>query len=320
MYQNPDLAHWQGRIDGETPEYWRWHQAIKIRSLSDIGPAPPEKAVALLGFACDEGVRRNQGRTGASLGPVSLRNACRNLPWHFPDFVTVTDVGDIVCVGTQLEEAQSHLSAAIHQLQTNQYFTVVMGGGHEVLYGHYKGLRQAFPDARIGIINFDAHFDLRAVEPSTGPTSGTGFWQIAQEEPLYYLALGIQRNGNTAALFEQARTLNVTVIQADDFHTDYREGIRKTIHTFMSTVDILYLTICLDVFATAFAPGVSAPTAMGLHPDAMLREVLRPIIYSSKLVSIDIAELNPTYDQDDRTAKLAAHLISDTIFAQTLNT
>ncbi|HRK73383.1 MAG TPA: formimidoylglutamase [Rhodothermales bacterium] len=320
MYQNPDHTHWYGRIDGETPEYWRWHQAIKTCSLSDPKPAPSGRAVALLGFACDEGVRRNQGRIGASLGPASLRDACRNLPWHFPDSVTIFDAGDIVCIGTQLEEAQLHLSDAIHQLQRNQYFTVVMGGGHEVLYGHYKGLRKTFPDANIGIINFDAHFDLRAVDPDIGPTSGTGFWQIAQEEPLRYLALGIQRNGNTKALFEQARVLNVTLVQADDFQTGYRKGILDTIHTFIASMDMLYLTICLDVFATAFAPGVSAPTALGLHPDAIFRDALRPIISSPKLASMDIAELNPNYDEDNRTAKLAAHLISDIIFTQTLNT
>ena len=60
------MACWTGRIDPE-PDSPRWHQ--RIRALSEDS----QPGLALLGFACDEGVRRNHGRVGAAEGPAALR-------------------------------------------------------------------------------------------------------------------------------------------------------------------------------------------------------------------------------------------------------
>ena len=62
------------------------------------------------------------------------------------------------------------------------------------------------PLANIGIINLDAHFDLRQDQYAT---SGTPFRQIAEhldikEQPFHYLCIGISQFSNTASLYEQA--------------------------------------------------------------------------------------------------------------------
>ena len=60
---------WSGRIDlPEDASTRRWHQWVRTPLP---GAAP---GVAVLGFACDEGVRRNHGRTGAADGPAALRS------------------------------------------------------------------------------------------------------------------------------------------------------------------------------------------------------------------------------------------------------
>ena len=68
MDLSPDMQLWNGRVDtGEGDRARRWHQVV--RPLDD-GTLP---GIALLGFACDEGVARNQGRIGAAEGPAVLR-------------------------------------------------------------------------------------------------------------------------------------------------------------------------------------------------------------------------------------------------------
>ncbi|ENO84010.1 formimidoylglutamase, partial [Thauera phenylacetica B4P] len=57
---------WSGRVDPE-PDSPRWHQVIG--AFADPTAASTPGAV-LLGFACDEGVRRNKGRTGAAAAPA----------------------------------------------------------------------------------------------------------------------------------------------------------------------------------------------------------------------------------------------------------
>ena len=88
----------------------------------------------------------------------------------------------------------------------------------------------------------------------------------------------------------------------------YVEEINQLILAFLQGVDHIYITIDLDGFSSAFAPGVSAASPMGYSQDIVLA-CLRTILASKKLISLDIAEMNPTYDVDGQTAKLAASLV-----------
>jgi len=67
-----DRSIWQGRIDPEENSE-RWHQ--KIQSFKTHSP----KGTVLIGFCCDEGVRRNHGRVGAKQAPDAIRKALANL-------------------------------------------------------------------------------------------------------------------------------------------------------------------------------------------------------------------------------------------------
>jgi len=319
FYRAGHKEDWQGRIDGDGAEHLRWHQVIRTLDLS-METVLVQPSIVLLGFACDEGVRRNMGRTGAKDGPQAIRKALSNLPSHLPS-LKLFDAGDIICLGTSLEEAQQQLGLAISKILTQGGFPLVLGGGHEVTYGHFLGIKK-WGSSNLGIINFDAHFDNR--EPGeNGNNSGTGFWQIEQDQKkvnsaLHYLAIGIQQTGNTKALFDRANHTGTIILSAPDFNEKNQGQNTKVLREFLSKIENLYLTIDLDVFASAYAPGVSAPTALGLIPDSYFFIILNLILQSGKLRSVDFAELNPTLDQDQRTARLAAALI-DHIVNQLLN-
>ncbi|WP_198673814.1 formimidoylglutamase [Chitinophaga alhagiae] len=318
-YQPTAAGTWQGRIDGEEPDVRRWHQVIQPVNISHHPlPALPagRKGIAFLGFACDEGVRRNKGRTGAAAGPLALRRACASFPVHFGAHALV-DAGDVVCTDGQLEAAQEVLSATVQHILQAGYLPVLFGGGHEIAYAHERGIRRHSGAQQPGIVNFDAHFDLREPD-AAGPGSGTGFWQIAQEraqagQPFHYLALGIQQNSNTPRLFQAAETLGVQYLPASLFQLKYQERLIGAIQAFIRQNDNIYLTTCLDVFAAAYAPGVSAPAYNGLIPDALFLDCFRTVLRSGKLAGADIAELNPAFDADQRTAKLAASLVFEIV-------
>lgn len=316
FYSKTIEGTWKGRDDGKDPGVQRWHQRIiSVNLLEEPIPFPPmgQKSFAIIGFACDEGVMRNGGRVGAKDGPLCFRQACGNLPVHFGDEVFFVDLGDITCETEAMEEAQNALATVVEMALNNGYLPLVIGGGHEVAYGHYKGISNYVGEAEtVGIINFDAHFDLR--EPTGKLTnSGTGFFQIAEDcqsekKPFSYLAIGIQKNSNTRQLYQTAAELNVEVIPADQFSVSGEQLILSRIEQFMSRSAHIYLSIDLDVFSFSVAPGVSAPAYSGLFPDAFFFKCLQLIISSRQFISMDIAEYNPLYDPDHRTAKLAAAL------------
>ena len=135
--------------------------------------------LTLLGFASDEGVRRNQGRVGAAKGPDHIRQALVNLPWRGQ--TPVWDSGNIACPGNDLEQAQQGYARQVSVLLNQGQMVAGLGGGHEIGWGSYLGLMlhlQGQPTRNVGIINFDAHFDLRL--PEAGASSGTPFWQAAE--------------------------------------------------------------------------------------------------------------------------------------------
>ncbi|MFV3094060.1 arginase family protein, partial [Pseudomonas sp. GW6] len=167
------MAAWSGRTDPETDSA-RWHQ--RIRALAEDS----QPGLALLGFACDEGVRRNHGRVGAAAAPQSVRKALANLAWHRQ--APAYDAGDVTCEDGDLEAAQARLGRNVCALLDVGHLPLVIGGGHEVAFGSWSGLAEHLsgnPAPRIGIINFDAHFDLR--DPAHVHSSGTPFAQIAEQ-------------------------------------------------------------------------------------------------------------------------------------------
>ncbi|HRE30467.1 MAG TPA: hypothetical protein PLD88_00700, partial [Candidatus Berkiella sp.] len=73
-YSLPSQSDWEGRVDPAEP-FARFYQAVKCKSLEAffMSLLPTEQpTVVLLGFACDEGIRRNQGRIGAACAPKAL--------------------------------------------------------------------------------------------------------------------------------------------------------------------------------------------------------------------------------------------------------
>lgn len=298
---------WHGRLDGEDLLFHRIFQRVKEEKNYDLIST---KDFVLHGFAVDEGVLRNKGRQGAKDAPDIIRKNMANFPVIRPDF-TLMDFGNIICDGHNLEDAQNNLAKNVSKVLLKNGRSVVLGGGHEVTYAHYLGLKTAFPEQKIGIINIDAHFDNREPENEVGASSGTGFWQIAQEGPISSLHIGIQRNSNTLKLFDTAHQYGMKYILADEIFFENLPSVYQRINDLAESVDYLYLTICMDVFNASIAPGVSASAYNGIFADAAFMHLYKHILKSEKLVALDVAEVNPLYDIQDRTARLAATLVNE---------
>lgn len=302
-------APWTGRNDGDGPAHRRWWQAVATpaTAVSDSSADSPGPA-ALLGFCSDEGVRRNKGRLGAAAAPAAIRAALGSLAFHGAR--ALTDVGDVVVAGESLEDGQARAGRVLTAMLDAGQLTFVLGGGHETAFASYLGVAGTAAvanGARLGVLNLDAHFDLR---DAPVPSSGTPFLQMARAETaagrkLNYAVVGISEPNNTRILFDTAHDLDVKYLLDEDCSA---ERTAAFVSAFLETVDIVYLTIDLDVLPAAVAPGVSAPAAYGV-PLPVIAAVCRQVAASGKLFHFDVAELNPEFDVDNRTAKVAARLV-----------
>jgi formiminoglutamase len=310
LYKPTDKNIWTGRKAEQNLYVYQKVEQIDLE-LQNI-PVYGDKTFVILGYECDEGVKRNKGRTGTKEGPQATRRQLAKLPHHLNESTAIYDGGNVVCVGDDMEKAQSVLAEKAAQILHHKGIPLLLGGGHDIAYGHYNGIKKFVGnDQKIGIVNLDAHFDLRSNE--NGNNSGTPFYQIAtdnntQNLDFHYLCLGIRNDANDSILFERARKWNVKYIEAELFHKQNTSYVINKINEFCKEVDFVYLTIDLDGFSSAFAPGVSAASPMGFSVDIAM-VALDTLIATNKLISADVAELNPTYDRDDQTAKMAASLL-----------
>ena len=253
---------------------------------------------------------------GVSLNRLALAFGDRPIMRAIPNTASEIGAGVTVCVaneaGDALEAGQETLATAIGEALSGLERLVVLGGGHETAFGSFQGLRQAHPKARIGILNLDAHLDLR-LPGEAGGSSGTPFGQIRDLDPegFDYLCVGYAEESNTQALLKRAQDWGVGLVRDHELIADPLAA-HPAITDLIARNDCLYLTIDIDVLSHFQAPGVSAPAARGI-PLSTIEQIVSFAIKTAAslqtpLALADLVELSPSHDRDGVTAKTAALL------------
>lgn len=264
-----------------------------------------DASTALVGFPVDEGVARNGGRPGAAEAPSKLREWLYGMTpdarrhQAFVDLLRHTkDLGNLEEDGP-LQERQDTLGAVLDPLLRQGVVPIILGGGHETAYGHFSGYVQAEQD--VTILNWDAHPDVRPLVDGR-PHSGSSFRQ-ALEHPT-----GLCRHYTVAGLLPHSTApAHLQFIEAHDGRYLWAENIsRQTVEAiYESTTGPTMVTFDLDAVDQAQAPGVSAPAVGGMDQELWLYAAYQAG-RCPQVTSIDVVELNPPVDLDDRTARLAA--------------
>lgn len=315
-YLPPDINPWRGREDAP-PGACFFHHTELINLLNSKPEKTKVPAFAFVGFKCDEGAQRELGRTGATEGPMAIRQRLAKLPLQ-KEKIKLYDVGTIVCADHDLDASQQALGEVIAMLLEKNIRPIVLGGGHELSFGHFQGIAKHYPaKKRLGIISFDAHFNLHPTDASHRASACTTFYQIAeacaaQKRHFDYNCIGIQHASNITKCFEDAKKYDAKVLLADEMHQNQPEKCFDFIDRVADENDIVYISMSLDIFSPAHAPGVSTIQPLGLNPWHII-PLLRQAAASGKVICYDVSELVPRYDIDHRTAKLAATLIYEII-------
>lgn len=278
---------------------------LRLRDLLGTGLGDAAPRAALIGFPSDAGVTANGGRAGAARGPEALRRCLLDLtpdaqhPEIFADLLRHTeDRGDVPVTGDVAAD-QARLGVAVADALAVGAFPVVLGGGHEAAFGHFLG--HAGWGNGVDVLNWDAHPDVRP-HGEGSPHSGSAFRQILEHEAgqgSRYQVAGLQPSAVAATELRWLRDRGGRAFWVHDL----------TRPTVVALYDELrrpsMVSFDLDCVDQAWAPGVSAPATGGLSPDLWLLAA-RSAGRNPSVLSADVVELNPTYDRDDQTARLAA--------------
>jgi formiminoglutamase len=303
-----DVTLFQGADDPDDPRLG------EVTHRWDGGPYTVRAGQpVVIGFPCDEGVRRNNGRVGADVGPFAIRGRLYRLTtWDAPAAVDLAGLGlaDLgnVAVGKDLGNAQRKLGTVVTAVFRAGGVPVILGGGHETAYGHYLGYVGA--GLECAIINVDAHLDVRPYPD--GPHSGSPFRQAIELaahplKPGRYVVIGAQRQSVSRAhlRFVEEHGGRVHWLADDDRGDRAVEVFADELHRLGRECDAVLVTVDADAFREADAPGTSAPSPVGLAGAVWPRIALLAGA-DAKVRSLDIVEVNPRFDRDSQTARWAA--------------
>jgi formiminoglutamase len=300
--QPPDLPR---RADdprlGEIVEFWN----------GDLAALKSGRAV-LIGFPVDEGVRRNGGRAGAAEAPREVRRFLHRLtPWDGSRDIDLADLppldlGDVRPEAT-LERSQEILGRVIAAVLDSNAVPIVLGGGHETAYGHLLGYLET--RRRVGVVNFDAHLDVRPQINGLGH-SGSPFRQ-ALEHPTCrllgrnYVCLGAQPHCVSQAHLAYAGRHGCRVYWGSKVWRDPAKYLVREIKRLLDDECDVYITLDADVVRLMDVPGVSAPNPVGLIGEDLLT-CARVAGQKPGVTSFDVVEINPCFDRDGQSARWAA--------------
>lgn len=270
--------------------------------------------IGLVGIPFDSAVL---GRKGAKGGPKKIRDSLRyfktydwSLDFWFGD-KKVIDFGDIILEAESVAEAHELISDVTHKIASRDYKTITLGGDHSISYPIIKGLKEAYNPKKIGLINIDAHLDVREVINGR-ITSGTPFRRILDNNLVSgdnFVEIGIRNFANARAYRRYVEDKNGLVFTVEDIRENGLVSvIEKTIQRITKGTDLTYISVDMDSLDQIYAPGVSAPTPDGLTPDQVLK-IIHSVAVKTNLIGMDIVELNPLYDTADTTAINAANFL-----------
>ncbi len=274
--------------------------------------------IGLLGVPCDLGVKQGGGRPGTALGPDAIREV---LSHYGTDYNTerdvdlsalkIADFGNLICDENSLKNTHQKLSEAVVQIVGLGAIPLMFGGSHDLSFAALRGLA-AVKKAPFGGITLDAHFDVRAVKNDC-ITSGTPFWNMLENideiQGEHFVEIGINGLINAQEHFEylskkQSRIFFLNEVRRLGMNKVMEKALQIAAHE----TEYLFFSIDLDAIAEAYAPGVSAPSPEGLKPEEATSAAYLAGLHE-KTAYFDLMELNPLFDDDSKTARLAAALV-----------
>jgi arginase len=276
------------------------------------------KRIDVIGVPMDLG----SDRRGVDMGPSAVRYARLHEQLQAYGIAEIVDRGNLAVPDRELEgleEADPRYFAIIRRVCDvlasqveisirEAAFPLILGGDHSIAMGTLAGLRRARGRAP-SLIWFDAHADINS--PRTSPSGNV------HGMPVYYATEAGDVDAARSVLIglrdvdpgEKAtiRKLGISAFTMSDIDRLGMEAVIGQALEIASGAD-LHVSFDMDCIDPDEAPGVGTPVKGGVtYREAHL--ALEEVAASNRLGSLEITEINPILDRENKTAILAVELI-----------
>jgi formimidoylglutamase len=255
----------------------------------------------------------NMGESGAREGPDALRAALAATKTHAvgtgPVAATVGDLGDVAALRDRpavddepVTAVQERVRAVAERVHAADAFPVFLGGDNTLSYPNAAPL----VDRGLGVVNLDAHLDVRAVRGDA--TRGTPYRQLFEAGMDAYACVGARHFETSTPYHEFVRERGGAVLASDEVAADPDAAADRALGA-MDGVEAVYVSVDLDVVDAPAAPGVSAPTPGGIASRELFR-LLRRLAADDRVAGFEVVEYTPRLDRGDRTGLVGARAVA----------
>lgn len=202
-------------------------------------------------------------------------------------------------------------------------FPLIMGGDHSIGLGTISGASKFYEN--LAVIWVDAHGDINT--PETTPSGNVHGMPLAAA-----MGIGYEDLVDLYHIGGKVKPENIFIIGARDLDEGEKELIKKHDMTVFSTEDIhnmgiekimeiifnkmldkkiqaAHLSFDVDCIDPELVPGTGTPVAHGMNI-IEVKFILKYLMETKLIKSMDIVELNPELDENDKTADLYVDLVS----------
>lgn len=283
--------------------------------------SPMEAKVSVLGVPFDGGTSQGEG---ASEAPGKIRDLAALFmtgstdDWNLIREGVIYDHGDVE-VDLDWEATFNRIEDKAYKVMTDENFSLFMGGDHSVTIPLHKAFakyqKAKNPESKIGIIHFDAHFDLcdnfEGHKWSHANTEKRALDDLITGKDLLFLGI---RAAEDEELDVIKNNPDIEVISATDvFENGYKKAFDKIKKRFKN-YDAVYFTLDIDVLDPAFAPGTGTPVFGGIQSMELI-QLVRLILKDIPVKAMDIVEVSPPLDVNDITSWAAIRIIQEVFSA-----
>ncbi len=305
--------------------------------------SPLKRPLVLIGAPTDIGA----GHRGGSMGPEALRVAGIQAALRRRGF-EVADWGNLSGPGNPNAapvDGYRHLAETaawckgvrdtVYEALRTGNFPILLGGDHSLAIGSIAALARhcAGEDKPLSVLWLDAHADFNTPEASpSGNLHGMPVAVVAGYGPAQLTDLGPAK-----PMLDAARIIQVGIRSVDSVEKrkvvesrlvvyDMRQideiGMRETMDRVLTRLRAagghLHVSFDVDFLDPGIAPGVGTTVPGG--PTYREAQLCMEMIYESGLMaSLDLMELNPAYDDRNRTAELVVELVKSLFGEQILS-
>lgn len=266
--------------------------------------------VAVVGVPFDSGTTY---RPGARFGPMAIRQASRLLRAYHPGLDAepfaaqqVADAGDLVANPFDIDEAVRQIEAGADEVLSGAGHFVALGGDHTVALPLLRAVSRTF--GKVALVHLDAHLDTWDTYFGAAYTHGTPFRRAWEEGLLledHAVHVGIRGPLYARGDLADDERFGFAIVTAMDLEEVGIAGAVERIRERVGDAPV-YVSVDIDVVDPGMAPGTGTPEAGGLTTREVLG-ILRGLA-GLRVVSADIVEVSPPYDQGEVTALAASHV------------